>query len=257
MPWSNNTISLIILEDIPGQFSGFFAYSPFPGTGNLILSLTANAGTDPYGNVYFGGMNAYSGNTPSSVYTEILSGNVRFGIVSDGGIGSGGSINLVPNGSIQNIQLASPEPIAVTDDIILALGQYILAGTDSQGLVPETWHSMVMQNSFVLGTPSPIYRLSADGYVDIEGAIVTPGGTAAYNNVTFATLGSGLPNPSAYYPATMVRWNVNPVSATGFNATFPGFPRAIIQAGVGAITLSGIQGGLNGTTVDISGRYPL
>jgi len=35
-------------------YSGVFVYSPAPGAGNLVASLTAVSGTDPYGNTYRG-----------------------------------------------------------------------------------------------------------------------------------------------------------------------------------------------------------
>ena len=51
-PWTNQAISLIILTEQTTGFSGLFGYSPAPGAGNLIFSLSAAAGTDEYGNTY-------------------------------------------------------------------------------------------------------------------------------------------------------------------------------------------------------------
>jgi hypothetical protein len=57
--WSNDASNLIILiEDITG-YSGLFGYSPAPGAGTLVFSITANAGTDPYGNAYAAGITLY------------------------------------------------------------------------------------------------------------------------------------------------------------------------------------------------------
>jgi hypothetical protein len=59
--WTNQLQNLIILAAQSGGFSGFFAYSPAPGAGNLIVSLTAEALTDPYLNaVPAGGLTSYS-----------------------------------------------------------------------------------------------------------------------------------------------------------------------------------------------------
>ncbi|MFL6116729.1 MAG: H-type lectin domain-containing protein [Catenulispora sp.] len=58
--WSNTASNLIILVEQISGYSGLFAYSPAPGTGNLVLSITALAGTDPYGNVYQAGLTTYS-----------------------------------------------------------------------------------------------------------------------------------------------------------------------------------------------------
>lgn len=49
--WSNQSQTLIVITDISG-YSGLFFYSPSIGTGNLVGSWTATAGTDPYGNPY-------------------------------------------------------------------------------------------------------------------------------------------------------------------------------------------------------------
>ena len=60
-PWSNQAISLIILTEQTSGFSGIFGYSPTVGLGNLIFSISADAGTDPYGNTYPAGLDAVSG----------------------------------------------------------------------------------------------------------------------------------------------------------------------------------------------------
>jgi hypothetical protein len=57
--WSNNTSSLIVLIEEVSGFSGIFGYSPAPGAGSLVFSLSAAAGTDPYGNKYPVGLTVY------------------------------------------------------------------------------------------------------------------------------------------------------------------------------------------------------
>lgn len=58
--WSNSATNLIVLVEQASGFSGVFGYSPAPGAGNLVFSLTAAAGTDPYGNAYAAGLTMYS-----------------------------------------------------------------------------------------------------------------------------------------------------------------------------------------------------
>jgi hypothetical protein len=55
--WSNQVTNLIVLVEQVSGYSGLFGYSPAPGPGNLVFSLTAAPGTDPYGNAYFNGLN--------------------------------------------------------------------------------------------------------------------------------------------------------------------------------------------------------
>ena len=59
MPWQNSVFQLLIVAAGAG-FSGEFAYAPAPGTGNLIASIAANDGTDPYGNAYVHGVITYA-----------------------------------------------------------------------------------------------------------------------------------------------------------------------------------------------------
>lgn len=53
--WSNQLVQVIILS-LPGGFSGLFGYSPAPGPGNLVISITNQAGIDPFGNPYPAGV---------------------------------------------------------------------------------------------------------------------------------------------------------------------------------------------------------
>ena len=60
-PWSNQMVNLIILTEDTSGFSGIFGYNPEPGTGNLVFSVAAKAGTDPYNNAYPAGVSATAG----------------------------------------------------------------------------------------------------------------------------------------------------------------------------------------------------
>jgi hypothetical protein len=64
MGWEgNNVFQVLIVQGSTG--SGIFVYSPAPALGNLIASVAAAAGTDPYGNGYVQGIAAYFGGTPA------------------------------------------------------------------------------------------------------------------------------------------------------------------------------------------------
>jgi hypothetical protein len=77
-PWSNQAVNLIILAALTGGFSGFFAYSPTPGKGNLILSIAAGPGTDDFGNPYVGGLASYSQNETPQIISQIYDGTLAF-----------------------------------------------------------------------------------------------------------------------------------------------------------------------------------
>lgn len=69
--WSNQLVSLIILS-LPGGYTGLFGYQPAPGPGNLVISITAQAGTDPFGNPYPAGIQVGPASGPQ---VEITGGN--------------------------------------------------------------------------------------------------------------------------------------------------------------------------------------
>lgn len=61
MGWNNSVFELLIVSAGGGPFTGLFVYSPAPGNGNLIASITASNGTDPFGNGFDAGIVSYSG----------------------------------------------------------------------------------------------------------------------------------------------------------------------------------------------------
>jgi hypothetical protein len=72
--WSNGSITLVIITEVPGVLSGLFLYSPTVAKGNLVGSWTVNAGTDPAGNTYPAGFNVQDGS--SQVVINALAGLV-------------------------------------------------------------------------------------------------------------------------------------------------------------------------------------
>lgn len=77
-PWSNQLTGLVVISASVGGFSGFFVYSPAPGFGNLIASVTASSGTDPYGNAYLQGFTTYNIGSPNSFAESLNGGDTLF-----------------------------------------------------------------------------------------------------------------------------------------------------------------------------------
>ncbi len=71
--WSNTATNLIVLIEQISGYSGIFGYSPTVGAGNLVLSITAAAGTDPYGNPYRAGVTTYG--TANNITSQSTSGD--------------------------------------------------------------------------------------------------------------------------------------------------------------------------------------
>jgi hypothetical protein len=228
---------VVIFGSGPG--TGLFVYNPTVGAGNLADSIAAQAGTDQSGNSYFRDFVSYSGGAAGSVYSQMTSGNIRFGIISDAGTGSGGSINLLTSPVLQ-IQFASPEPFAFTDDIVFASGQFAYAGTDSQGQVKETWHNLTLTNGW---TGTFRYRLLPDGRVEVDVNISSAAATA----FVCGTM------PAAYIPASTVYMAAG---STG-NVASSVAPFLQFITGSGNVTMNGLHAFSTAGQWVAGGSYPL
>lgn len=79
--WSNTSTELVIIQ-AGGTFTGLFVYSPTIGAGNLIASIAAQAGTDPYGNSYVAGLAEYD--PVGGVFAALSGGGALFGEIVAG-----------------------------------------------------------------------------------------------------------------------------------------------------------------------------
>jgi hypothetical protein len=86
--WSNQAISLIVLTEQTTGFSGLFGYSPSVGAGNLIFSVAAKAGTDPYGNAYPQGLSSTTGSISGTDINIIGSDGGLFGYTGAPALGN-------------------------------------------------------------------------------------------------------------------------------------------------------------------------
>lgn len=86
MGWNNQAVTLIVLTEEISGYSGIFGYSPAPAVGNLIFSVAAAAGTDPYGNAYLAGITSYNdlGGLAQQV-VNLLDGAVGLNVRDSGG----------------------------------------------------------------------------------------------------------------------------------------------------------------------------
>lgn len=76
MGWNSNVFPLLLVTSSTG-FTGLFAYSPGPGPGNLVASVTSHAGTDPFGNAYVAGVASYAAGTPA-INADMTGGALQF-----------------------------------------------------------------------------------------------------------------------------------------------------------------------------------
>jgi hypothetical protein len=126
----------------------------------------------------------------------------------------------------------------------------VLPGTGTSPSNPafaEQWHVMSIFGPF---SGSAEYRLLPGGNVKIVGSVTLPGGSATYNDISFAQIADYAPGAVRNFPCI-------PLAGTTYgNVNFPGAPHVVVDTG-GNISLYGVPGNLNGDSVDISGIYPL
>jgi hypothetical protein len=157
--WSNNIVSVIIIEEGTG-FTGLFFYSPTVGAGNLVGSWAANAGTDPYGNPYPAGFMIQTGD--SRIEINDVSGITTQAYVT-------GNPDVDFSAFVQ--AAASGLGIAQVDQWLVSSAQNSTYG-DTAGVVVQSNNS---ENT------NP-----AKAYLYWEGA---PGGAGQHNYVTVSAAG--------------------------------------------------------------------
>lgn len=155
--WTNQLQNLIILAAEETGFSGFFAYDPAPGTGNLIASIAAAAGTDPYGNAYLEGVATY---LPGLGTAVAMNGAFLNFYLEPGDTGAGPwtqtfQIN-VDRASLQ-MGLVAPGGLVLNGQEFTALPGYPLAGAPGTYNPAYTADVTSLLNALIqfLGTGTP------------------------------------------------------------------------------------------------------
>lgn len=194
MPWTNQAVTLIVLEEEATGFSGLFGYSPAPGTGNLIFSIAAAAGTDPYGNTYPAGLNV---GQQASAHADVdPTGNARV-------YGTDGVLRiLTTNGTAPGLP-ADPAMyfyndfgavVLVVDPQSGGLFQYLDNGDATQGTLIG-WQSSKNSTDPVLGQAvqagvqliDPVFG----DFIRLAGAIMRIGIGVAFSNPVIIGPGQG------------------------------------------------------------------
>jgi hypothetical protein len=145
-----------------GPNTGVFVYSGIPANGNLMASIAALPGTDPYGNAYLAGIVAYNTSTGSSV--QVQGGEIFFNITGDQPASAGITPASVFAG-VDAIQLSSPL-INLSD--IQAVLLLIRAASGGTPLVQLPSTALNLQGALAPAAPAS----GTDLYVDAAGKLV-------------------------------------------------------------------------------------
>lgn len=216
MPWSNQAVSLVVIEAAGGDFVGLFVYSGPPAFGNLIYSVAPSTVTaDPFGNTVYPGATSYG----IGQYLEIDGALITF---SGSGSNTAGVISAAFSDMIQivsprsgtnlqnsfRIESDAAAPYEVGGPLV---ARVFAAGQPQQG---EAWKALPLTNGWSNASASDTqaqYRLlpwgvtagsGVAGTLEIIGRVAHSGtsGTSAF------TTALALP----YIPAgtiTGARWS--------------------------------------------------
>lgn len=126
MGWSNVASAVLsattVIIDSDNPEAGIFVYSPNPGQGNLVLSITAQAGTDPYDNAFPEGIYIGNDSDQATLWLTIQDSTaslyfptppIESDIKNDSQITGG--IETVGGGTLPFLVILSPQ-VSVRDD---------------------------------------------------------------------------------------------------------------------------------------------
>lgn len=239
--WSNNASNLIILVEQITGYSGIFGYSPAPGLGNLIFSLTAAAGTDPYGNAYDAGLSLYStqglinfANSGGDILSRWL--DTVNGSEIDIAVGGGAALESFTPPAAAGVAWQSADLAASVSGALGAnTAEFSIAGAYNQAHVSRPSINMFGSSdtsaSNRIDLVTQLARVTGDltaGSIDSGTFSITPtvagqwtNNTAVAFNKTFSNTPVVVVTPSANGPGagttTKLEWQTTGATTTGFN----------------------------------------
>lgn len=202
--------------------SGAYFYSAAPGVGDLVASIAAAAGQDPFGAPVGQGFNLYG--PDGSVIGLLIKGTQPVLAMRPAGVTqmtlqplvfSAASNAGLPN-ELQWLIMSSGKSAAHADAAVQMQGQSAdgtvapFVGIEFGGtgvavftpaalqmnvpVVADTWHNITLDAGWTAGAAAPQYRRLPDGNVQVRGQATHSGVTAATN------INGSNPVPAAYWP---------------------------------------------------------
>ena len=249
MGWQNENFALLIVVSGAG-FSGAFVYSGTPGANNLIASVSANSGTDPYGNSYLTGVAGYSGLLSGNYYAaSFFAGGLDFWHQAGPNMSGAWSRDSVFTDAVGTVTGATngvytSEPIYTASSLVAV----------TSAIAAETWHAASLQPGF----SSTGGSFAAAGY-QFEAIGGSPGGgpgrVRLRGQITLTAAEAGgttiFTLPAGYVPADGSQY-VTPNDLAGAVAGTPSLN--ITSGGAVQIAVNGALGntvGLDGVVIEL------
>ena len=169
-------------------------YSPSPGAGNLVASISATGGTDAYGNTYQAGAVSYTAGGLAGLYLGALQlfGSADGWQVTTGPvIGGHESLALFP--SLTYGGGLGGKPVYVGFD------GTVYAANPANTAINESWHSLGTLAGYTVNLAR--YRLTALGELEVQVSVTSAGANAATVNFSAALAAAYQPASALAQPA--------------------------------------------------------
>jgi hypothetical protein len=235
-PWSNQAIALIILTEEATGFSGLFGYSPTVGKDNLVFSVAAAGGTDPYGNVYYADVCTYASwsNGTAGAVSQLADGFIQLGSGTQiptalganlAGVGGALAVNSGGTAAADHqsaVTLESQSASSVTHGLIALGAGQVQCGTAGA----MTWND----NNGTLGvTGAGVFTGSLSASTITATAGTLSGGTLAIGGATFTQSNLNL-DPGMGIPADYPLSQITTAAPTGTVAAWAANVDGVVNA---------------------------
>ncbi len=197
MGWNNQLMTLLVIGT-GGNYTGLFVYQGTPGPGNLVFSIAATAGTDPYGNTYLAGETV--GAAPATQLQLISNGGTgMLNFLLNNAAITNGFLEGINGGTFGEILLQGPALIAANENDYVS----VFMVSNNGSVFPA---NMNLEYTDAGGIIHGYLNLGAEG-VSISAGFINAGNP-----------GTGT---SATNPATTETWHALAVSGTGYTVGSP------------------------------------
>jgi hypothetical protein len=191
------TGATIVADGVNGEF---LVYSGTPAAGNLVLSVSASAGSDGFGNSYPAGIGLFNSTSAFTTLAASTAGNLQLGTGSSGG----GGLEMVSQASSPS----SATNIFYADANGSAAYRKGTSGINGQLVVSRTDNTLITNTTAAKIALTVLWSIPASDAVTTTTYRLTCWGTAFYTGTTpsggigFDGLISGSPEGSVNIPSS-------------------------------------------------------